>query len=80
MPHEHTHVSDTTCKDCDSENHLKVTHAHDDGHVPHQHRNEGLKLIKLEDEPDEIEKEIEKPDKESDGEHRTSWHDALDEI
>jgi hypothetical protein len=59
--HDHTHVMDTTCKNCDSDNHFKVTHAHPDGHIPHQHRQEGQKLIRLENEPEIRETENEPP-------------------
>lgn len=61
--HSHTHEVMTECGDeCGRQHHEKFTHVHEDGHVLHQHRIDGVKLLKGTD-GDILEEIEEKEDK-----------------
>lgn len=55
MPeHTHTHESATTCDgldgvECGNSHHEKYSHSHEGGHEFHDHRTDGMRLIKLEE-------------------------------
>lgn len=53
--HPHTHTMHTECDGdgCNRQHHEEFSHSHDGGHDYHNHKLEGMKMVKTNDMPDQ---------------------------